>query len=346
MLDVPTDDLTSGTYRESDLRAAVGVGPGPDKDPSNPSSKDAKKDPKREKKEAKAEARARAKEAKEEKARAKAARRAGGDGDGGDGDDHEDDEERRSGRKMLIWALVVLVTLGTGTLIFLGYMNSGHYYLTCEPEQVVAERGRGFPPWGTRRFGDDAEWKPIKIPPEAECRARTTEDELELSGWYLEVLTTRANVLLTAREVTKVDEAAQMLEQALLHTRAPDRSDQRKDIERLLGDVGFWRASAKLSDAQKALLDAAKQFDDAALRRPRHAEHASAWAAYVRRLVDELKVGPMGVKPSTFPPEPIGERPTARPGTALPVEPGPGSSVEPLPVTPPDAGVPQGGVLL
>ncbi|MBS1122367.1 MAG: hypothetical protein H6Q90_4595 [Deltaproteobacteria bacterium] len=276
----------------------------------------------------------------------------GGDSDS-DGDDGDTGKPRKSRKMIVVGAFTTVVGLGIAALVVLGHVNKASFAIACKPQEVVAEQGRAFPPWGTRALEDDDKWKPIKIPPEAECRERETEDEAELSGWYLDMLVERATALLTVREVTDYAGAATILEQALLHARAPERRDQRKEIERLLGDVGYWRASAKLRDAAAALTDAAKLFDTAAGQRPRHVSDASAWATYARKLVDDLHAGPAGAKQSPFAALPTPERPSAPPGTALPVEPDQGSAgsarspgTDGAPPTPPDAGVPTGGVLL
>ncbi len=138
------------------------------------------------------------------------------------------------------------------------------------------------------------EWKPVAIPPNAECKPRDSDDVDELAGWYLDALVDRANVELATHDPTRVEIAAAELDQALLLARAPERRDQRNDIARLQGDVEYWRASAKLASAQTALLDAAKQFDAAANKRPRHVADASAWSAFVRKLAEQLKGGPNG----------------------------------------------------
>ena len=157
-------------------------------------------------------------------------------------------------------------------------------------------------------------------------------------------------MLLTAKEVTKTGEAKALLEQALLHARSntDNARNARTEIQRLLGDVAYWGASLKMRDASKALLEAAKDFDTAAQQRPRHVTDAAAWAEYVRKLVGELESGPAGVS-QAFPPvpPPTDPRQPAPPGVALPVEPDKGSASEaPPPATPPDAGLPTGGVLL
>ena len=157
--------------------------------------------------------------------------------------------------------------------------------------------------------------------------------------------------MLTAREVVEIDDAAAMLEQALLHARSDSEAHKaaRQHLQRLLGDVGYWRASAKLQEATKALTEAAKEFETAAAQLPRHVSDANAWATYVRRLIDELHAGPSGAKPLVVVPAPAPppDRPAAPPGVALPVEPaaGSGSGNEPPPPQP-DAGIPSGGVLL
>jgi hypothetical protein len=249
---------------------------------------------------------------------------------------------------MVLVAVVLVFGLGIAALVFLGRANSDRFAVSCEPEQVVAEQGRSFPPWGMHTLGGP-EWKAIAIPPEAECKPRETENFDELTGWYLELLVDQASTLLTAREVTKVDLAEQHLKQGLLLARSPDKRDQRKEIERLLGDVDYWRALATLRDATAKLGDAAKQFEAAAAQRPRHVSDASAWASYIRKIADELHVGPAGAHQSAFPAPgapPTAERPTAPAGVALPVEPTrPSEPVAPPPAAP-DAGVPGGGVLL
>jgi hypothetical protein len=264
-----------------------------------------------------------------------------------DDDDDDDDDQLADPRRrklVMVAAVTGAVGLVVAAFVLFGTLNKQHLAIACEPDQIIAVQGRGFPPWGTRAL-DDAMWKPIKIPPEAECRERQTEDEHELSGWYLEMLEDRANVLLASRDVTQTDEAAVLLEQALLHARPPERRDQRAKIERLLGDVQYWRASAKLRDATGALVEAARQFDAAAAQRPRHVSDASAWAEHARRLAEELRSGPGGATSTVFPPAPApGERPSAPPGVALPIEPEP--PIDPDPVTPADAGIPTGGVLL
>lgn len=259
----------------------------------------------------------------------------------------------RSRKTIVVSALSLFGGLAIAALVFLGRANSARYVIACEADQVVVEQGRSFPPWGTHSL-DGAEWKPLKIPPEAECHPRDTEQLTELASWYLTMVIDQASSLLTAREVTKVDDAEAQLKQALLVTRElagdDDRRDKRKEIERLLGDVVYWRASAKLRTAADAMTEAAKQFEVAAAQRPRHVSDASAWATHARKLAEELRTGPSGAPQATFPPLPPAERPGAPAGVALPVEPEHGTAeraTEPAPSSPPaDAGLPTGGVLL
>ncbi len=268
----------------------------------------------------------------------------------------------------MISAIAIIVGLGVATLVFLGRANAQRYAIACTTDHVSAQQGRSFPPWGTRPLTGPA-WKAIPLPPNAECRQRDTEEIAELEGWYLELLLERANTILTSpnlldgisapgapvvvtnakgQQVTlqnPLDAVAEQLEQALLLSRAPERRDQRKEVERLFGDVQYWRASLRLRDASSALVDASRQFDAAAAQRPRHVTDAAAWGAFLRKLSDELQAGPDGVPAAPLGPVPS-ELPSAPAGVALPVEPAAPPDVDDTPPATPDAGVPSGGVLL
>lgn len=264
-----------------------------------------------------------------------------------DADPDADDEEgarKPRGRWPLVAAVALLAGGFLATLVLLGRSNASRYVFHCGEQKITAEQGRGFPPWGSERLGG-AEWKPIEIPPGAECQTRETDDRAELEQWFLDALVEQAQTKLTAKEVTKVDRAQAELEQALLLSRDPDRRDQRKEIDRLLGDVEYWRGAARVKAALETLEEAAKRYDAAADKRPRHASDAAAWAQWLREVAAGLRKGPAGLKGDA----PVGPgeppRPQAPTGVALPVE-EPGV-VDAAPITAPiDAGIPRGGVLL
>ncbi|HSK00020.1 MAG TPA: hypothetical protein VK932_02220 [Kofleriaceae bacterium] len=270
-------------------------------------------------------------------------------------DEDDDGDPPRRRKAVLVVAGTLFVGAGLATLVVLGKLNAGRYAVSCEARQVIAEQGRSFPPWGMSRLGGDA-WKPIPIPPSFQCVGRSTDDPAELGDAYRKMLVERAEALLTAKEPKQLEEAAGMLEQALLHARgdSPPHRAGREAIQRMLGDVGYGRASAALEEALTELAGAAKQFEAAAGQRPRFASDADAWAAHVRKLIDALRAGPDGAEAQAASPVPAPaparspDRPPAPPGVALPVEPaatGSAGSAEPPPPAP-DAGVPSGGVLL
>jgi len=329
------EPLLPAAYHENDLRAAVGASPL--SEPTAATSRKRREPPR--------------------------ARRHAGD------DDDASPRRPRNRKTIAVAALSITAGLAVAALVFLGHANSERYLLTCEAERAVVEQGRSFPPWGTRALAGEA-WRPLKITPETRCQPHETDDPLDLERLYLSMILDQATALLTAREVTKLDDAQALLDQALLLTRPPEhepanlateRNEHHTEIERMLGDVTYWRAAAKLHDVAAALTDAAKQFDSAAAQHPRHVSDAAAWAAYTRKLAQELHAGPAGGAPSASPPvaspaSPSGsatEHPNVPAGVALPVEPAKGSAdappvppVPPAPPAPADAGVPTGGVLL
>jgi hypothetical protein len=265
--------------------------------------------------------------------------------------DDDDGDAPRGRRTLLVVGASLFLGLGIAALVILGKVNAGRYVVSCDAKAVTAEQGRSFPPWGTSRMSGD-EWKPIPIPPSFQCVGVETDDPTELGDAYRKMLVERAEAMLTAKEVKEIEPAAEMLEQALLHARSDSEPHKsaRQAIQRMLGDVGYWRASEKLQKAVESLTEAAKQFETAAGQRPRYVSDANAWATYVRKLVDDLHAGPAGARLPASPAPPAPDRPTAPAGVALPVEPAAGGSgagsAEPPAPAPPDAGVPGGGVLL
>lgn len=268
--------------------------------------------------------------------------------------DDDGNPVKRSKKTMIVIAISLVTGLGIAALVLLGRVNTDRYFLRCTTTAAVAEQGRGFPPWGSRPL-TGAEWRPIALPPNAQCKAEELTDRGALEAKFLDLLLERTGAALTVRNLldtipadgraNPLDGISAQLEQALLLSRAPERGDQRKQVERMLGDVQYWRASLRLRDATAALLDASRQFDAAALQRPMHVSDAGAWAEFLRRLSDELHAGPNGVQ-AAFPPSPAGDAHAAAPqGTALPVELPPAAGSD-APATVPDAGVPTGGVLL
>jgi hypothetical protein len=247
-------------------------------------------------------------------------------------------------------ALAALLGALIGAFILLGNANSQRYYLVCSAKTITAEHGNSFPPWGTSRISGAA-WKPIAIPPNAECTPQSTDSITQLESLYLDALITQSTTKLSGSVPGDIDEAEAQLDQAMLLTRSPERRDQRKELERLLGDVTYWRAAAKVKSASKELEEAAKRFDEAATKRPRHASDASEWATFVRSTASALTAGPSGSGAPQLPPSgvPLPTREPAPPGVALPIEMPPSASASDAGVPDIDAAqsnLPSGGVLM
>jgi hypothetical protein len=267
-------------------------------------------------------------------------------------DDLEDELPLRRRKWPIAVGLSAVLGATVATFVLLGRANEDHYYLRCTARHVTAERGRSFPPWGSERL-EGAAWKPISIPPSAECTPRETDDPVALEGWYLDALVEQATSKLAGASPGDIDVAQAELEQAMLLTRSPERRDQRKELERLLGDVTYWRAAAKVKAAAASLEEAATRFDEAVSKRPRHASDAGAWATLARDTAATLGAGPGGAGAPKVPPSGVplpGGREPAPPGVALPVDvPFVGTPDAGVPEEQPDAArstLPSGGVLL
>ena len=260
-------------------------------------------------------------------------------------DDHPDAPAHKRSRAAFVAGFALIGALLVGALVLLGHLNADRYEIVCAPDEIRAETGRAFPPWGLReRTGP--EWKAITIPPDAECTAADAQTETGLTTMFLGLLVERADKALLARDPTQAEVAAVQLQQALLLTRSDARRDERKTIERMLGDVEYWRATGKLAAARALLLDAAKQFEAANTAVPRHVKDAFGRATYARQVADDLQSGSDSSHAGSS--AAVAEHPGAPLGVALPVEPrapapGVGSNLA-MPLS--DAGVPPSGVLL
>jgi hypothetical protein len=273
-----------------------------------------------------------------------------------------DKQPRQISRRTMMFAIGAgLFAVLIAIFIVLGYFNSRDYFLVCGSEHITGERGRKFPPWGRSTVPGRA-WTPIQIPANAECVNQEFDNTGELEEVFTLALVEQAEALLTSGQPASVEVAEKQLLQALLLTRKPERRDLRKKIERLRGDVEYWRAAAQIETIVTRLSKAGERFDDAASRRPRLNSNASAWAKFARTMSDEIRRGPPELRddkpigPDTRPPfadtvptptaspnadagVPAADRADAEPGVALPPE------VDATPA-PADAGLPRGGVLL
>lgn len=234
--------------------------------------------------------------------------------------DDEDVSRELGGGSWRRWAALgglVAAALGIGAMVLLGQRNSERYLLRCAAEHIVAEHGRGFPPWGERRLSGK-QWKPITLPLAAECLTRQAQSEVELAGWYAEALMEQAGHVLAAGKLDQLEAAAAQLEQAALLTRAPERRAERAQLQRLWGDVEYGRALAKLAEARQALAEAARGLDEAAKKDPRYATDAAARARELRRLLAEL--GAPGLAEAGAPVSPLPAPAVSEPSSSLPPE--------------------------
>ena len=267
------------------------------------------------------------------------------------------------GRAKLYAILGAGFSVFLGVVIFLSWLNSRDYYLTCGAVEVVAQRGSKFP-WGKTDVGGD-EFAAINITPGSECESKTFKTLAELREAFAAVLLQEASARLTTGVSEDIDQAEAQLQQALLLARSVP--SKRGAIESLQGDVEYWRAANEVTTAIEQLDGAAGRFKAASDKKPRHKTDASQWAGYTSGVAQDLRRGPpelrhdIDVGPDAPPhfagtdtaPAPVrvdeprvptqtddGDKPPM--GVALP----PMSDTGPVVPGTPDAGLPTGGVLL
>ena len=274
---------------------------------------------------------------------------------GGDGGPPKRRSPRLSGKQRAILVAAALATILIGVGGILSWLNSQHYYFVCGTKNITAEKGRTWP-WGQRTL-EGPRWRPIPIGDE--CVEHSVDSAEELEALFLDTLLRRASELLTRDDPDSILEAEKELEQATLLTRSPQRRARRKEVDRLQGDVQYWRAAGEIEAAIQKLADAGKRFDDAAARRPRHKNDASSWAEHARAMSDEIRMGPKELRDETpvradGRPHFTGTEPGSEPPRKAPTNPGDAGPdpQQPSPAAPdagpppPDAGLPRGGVLL
>jgi hypothetical protein len=266
-----------------------------------------------------------------------------------------------SGRRTLLVFGVGALAVITGVIVVLSWINSHGFYFVCESNQIVSQRGRWLP-WGRALLEGD-EWTPIEKPPGTRCSDQRFAELDELRSAFASALLKRANATLA--EATKEQISADALKiadaqlvQALLLLAGSEQTDQRKQIERLQGDVEYRHGAAEVREAIARLKKAGDKFEDAAARGPRHAGDSRTWADYTRVLADELRQGPPKIRPETprppdTPPPFSGTGPAidpaARPDAAKDDKAGDTENPDSDPAPSIDAGLPpmpKGGVLL
>jgi hypothetical protein len=216
---------------------------------------------------------------------------------------------------ILIALAVVAATVAAAWIA--GSQNRQNYYLRCGADEIRAERGDSFPPWGEEPMRGPA-WAPIEfILPTPQCDDQAFTDRDALEAAYRRALLAQAERWLSGLRPQDgrehLDTVQAQLEQALLLSRSSDDASvaARDQIGHLLGDIEYWRAHDQLVSARKELDAAAARFEAAVDRNPVHARDASAWLEFVRHLAQQLGAGP-----SAFGADQPGR--AAQPGTATP----------------------------
>lgn len=215
----------------------------------------------------------------------------------------------RRPRGMLIIVAVLLLGAAVAGLVHLGQQNRRSFHLMCGKEAITAAQGRAFPPWGESALTGKA-WQPIAVVPGTPCTSQVLPGRPALAQRFGQVLVARVEAWVLGRpDGTGREQLAGVqaeLDQArLLIGEIADPAAAGaagRALERVQGDLDYWRARDGVDAALAALDQAAAQLDQAVAREPRHnRDSAAAWQRLLARIRHELASGPNAAQPGALP---------------------------------------------
>lgn len=216
-----------------------------------------------------------------------------------------------SRRAWLILALALMLIGFIIAMVVLGRINGDTYFLRCGERHMVAEKGRGFPPWGQSALSGEA-WKPIAIPLGMECQNREVAELEELREVYRQAMLDLADAWLTRERPRgeggeRIGEIQAQLEQALLLSRSASQ-ETRNRIQRYLADVEYWRSRDQIEAARRELVAASKRLQSAWRHDARYSNtDAARWQALIDSITTMLERGPDAAAGATRPGTPPGQ---------------------------------------
>ena len=264
-----------------------------------------------------------------------------------EGPDTDHGPPRRRFWGLPAWGWLLVIATGCGVLLLTcDLRNRNRYLLFCSAHKVSLRKGRTLPlPFGEVTIGGP-EFRPIEIPPEADCHTRVYFSEEEAERAFLHKLLEQVRTALDNPGTANLTRARQQVEQALLLTRKHRR--RRKETQRMLAELLYREGRSGLARVENELRKALALFQRVQKLDAERWEDLDDWITHLEDLLRTVSPSPGGSVPRAVTPLPStgARRPLVPPsakGLPLPLSP-PASA----PSTSPDAGLPStgGGILM
>jgi hypothetical protein len=263
------------------------------------------------------------------------------------GEDTDPGPRRRRFWGLPGWGWLVVIGTGMGVMLLTcDLRNRNRYLMVCSAHKVSLKKGRTLPlPFGEETIGG-AEFKPVTIPSEADCRTRIYHSQEEAELGFLDFVLEQVRTALDNPGTADLGKARQQVEQALLLTRRHRK--RRKEAQRMFAELAYREGRSGLARVENELRKALALFQKAQKVDGERWEDLDDWITHLEELLRT-------VSPSPGSPFPRGTMPLPSSGRHFPLRrtlPLP-KGLGPLPpasapAITPDAGMPPtgGGILM
>jgi hypothetical protein len=263
-------------------------------------------------------------------------------------DEDTDPGYRRSRRKYWGlpgwgWWLAILTFVGA-MLLVADLRNRNRYLMVCKAAKVELHKGRTFPwPFGHENVGG-AEFRPVAIPAETDCRTRVFYSQEEAELGFLDFILGQVREALDKPGSANLAQAREQVLQAMLLTRT--HRARRSETQKLLAELAYREGRAGLARIENELRTALARFQEAQKLDGERWEDLDDWIAHLEDLLRTVSPSPGGTpfRPTGRLPQGMPQPLPSLPGSSPPPTPPASSPVSPET----DAGAPQtgGGILM
>ena len=187
------------------------------------------------------------------------------------------------------WVLV-LVTLVGALLLVLDLRNRDRYLMVCHDRAMELHRGRRIPlPFGHEPVGGEA-FRPVALPPSADCRSRFFASQVEAEQGFLQFVVARVSAELDLEEGANLPRARKQILQAQILSRSNPAARTR--VARLLAEVDYREGRDSLNRVETELRTALARFKEARKLDGRRYADLDQWIRHLELLLKSVAPTP------------------------------------------------------